>query len=201
MTVAWVITREGPQHPTEVIGILSKRKSAHIKEYVEWFCALLHYDPGEHLAFSRYNNPTFPYKAQVWPVNPYMVWCGDIIACLGRNISLIESCGKESVLKWQMPDRRIFDQQTPPSIVEKIPGAIREAPIHLPLRITHCDMSEDTAPKVAVKDTEALKIAGEPFDLEQLVAVGLEQLVLDSIKLRQEETIEKPPCSEPKSTV
>ena len=41
---------------------------------------------------------------------------------------------------------------------------------------------------------EALKKATKPLTLEQLV--------LDSIKLRQEETIEEPPpCSEPKSTV
>jgi hypothetical protein len=142
MTVAWVITREGPQHHTEVIGILSKRKSAHIEEYVEWLCALLHYAPGEHLAFSRYNNPTVPYKAQIWPLNPYMVSCENIIACLGRNISLIESCGKESVLKWQIPDRRIFDQQSPPNIVEKIPGAIREAPIHLQVALAQINIAK-----------------------------------------------------------
>ena len=200
MTVAWVITREGPNHPREVIGILSKRKSAHIKEYLEWLCALLHYDPSEHLAFSRYNNPVRPYKAQFGTVDHHMVWCGDMIARLGRNISLIESCGEKSVLKWQNPDRRNFDQQTPPNIVEKILGAICEAPIHLPLRI----MSDDTPLKVAVKDTNSSKKVSAPFDLEQF---DLEKTVLDVVKLREDrrrlstlQVEEHPRCSEPKST-
>jgi hypothetical protein len=86
---------------------------------------------------------------------------------------------KEPVLKWKNPDCPIFDQQTPPNIVQKIPGPICEAPIHLPLRI----VSEDTARKVAVKDTEPLKRASEPFDLEHF---DLEQTVLGAIKLREE---------------
>jgi hypothetical protein len=158
MTVAWVITREGPRHPTEVIGILSKRKSVRIKEYVEWFCALLHYTPGEHLTFSRYNNPTVPHKAHLEKQD--MVWCEDLIAVLGRNISLIKSCEKEPFLEWTNPN-----------------GVICEAPIHLPLRI----MSEDTALKRGgVTDTEAVKKADAPppFDLEKVV--------LGAIKLRNQ---------------
>jgi hypothetical protein len=70
-----------------VIGILSARKSRQkVKESVEWLYSLLHYHPGDHLDFAKYNNP-------------------------------------------------IWDQQTPPNIVEKIPGTISQAPIHLPLRV------------------------------------------------------------------
>jgi hypothetical protein len=167
MTVRWIITRgEGPHHRREVIGILSSRKSARrIKEYVEWLCALLHYNPDEHLAFSRYNNPTVPYKAQV-DAKQDMVWCDVMIAVLGRKISLIKSCGSEPFLQWTSRT-----------------GVICEAPVRLPLRIT----PEDAALTVAAeKDTEAPKSS----DLEQqLVAevaeVGLEQLVLESIKLRR----------------
>jgi hypothetical protein len=183
MTIAWVITRgEHPDRRVEVIGIVSARKSAQrIKEYLEWLYALLHYNPCEHLAFSRYNNPTVFYKAQV---GRDMVWCDDMIAELGRKISLIESCGNQPFLQWTIRN-----------------DVIRKAPVHLPLRI----MSEDAAPMVAAeKDTEALK---PPSDLEQQIMaavkeVGLEQLVLESIKLRQEEMVEEcPPCSEPNSTV
>jgi hypothetical protein len=50
-----------------------------------------------------------------------------------------------------------------------MPGAISEAPIHLPLPVMSC---EDTALKVAAKDTEALKIADPP-----LPPISLEQLL------------------------
>ena len=56
-----------------------------------------------------------------------------------------------------------------PPNVEKMPGAICEAPIHLPLRVLS---SEDTALKIAVKDSEALKIADPP-----LPPISLEQLL------------------------
>ena len=144
MTSAWVITQEGPQHTAKVIGILSARKSARkIKEYVEWLYALLHYHPSDHLDFTRYNNPTVVHKAQFMTTNTgvpvdYAMTCGDnpfLVACRARNISLIETCEKVMELKWANPDIRIWDKQTPPNIVERIPGAISQAPIHLPLRI------------------------------------------------------------------
>jgi hypothetical protein len=144
MTSAWVITQEGPQHPAEVIGILSARKSGHtIKEYVEWLYALLHYHPTDHLDFARYNNPTVVYEAQFMITNTgvpvgYAMHCGDnpfLVARRAKNISLIETCVKVMELKWTNPDIRIWDRQTPPNIVERIPGAISQAPIHLPLRI------------------------------------------------------------------
>ncbi len=197
MKSAWIITQGGPRHSFGVIGILSSRKSAKdIKARLEWFYALLHCSPGTHFNFARYTNPEVPCEAKIW--NQYMVSCEYMIARLGRNIFLIE---KELFLKWQNPDCPIFDQQTPPNIVQKIPGSICEAPIHLPLRT----VSEDTARKVAVTDTEALKRASEPFDLENF---DLEQTVLGAIKLREEmKTIEHAPveepsvASEPKSTV
>jgi hypothetical protein len=90
------LTQEGPQHPTEVIGILSARKSGQtIKEYVEWLYALLHYHPGDHLALSRYNNPTVVYEANFMttntgvPVDSTMT-CGDnpfLVARRAKNIS------------------------------------------------------------------------------------------------------------------
>jgi hypothetical protein len=205
MTVAWVITQEGPRHSTEVIGILSCRKSAKdIKAYLEWFYALLHCSPRTHFDFARYKNPEVPCEAKYGTTNTgapvdSLVRCGHnpyLVARRAKNV-VIDVSENASVLKWTNPDRVI--EQPPGSIAEKIPGAICEAPIHLPLRILQSDISEeDTALKVGVKDTEALTIGGEPFDLEQ----SLEQLVLDSIKLRQEEMMEgPPPCSEPKSTV
>jgi hypothetical protein len=144
MTSAWIITQEGPQHPAEVIGILSARKSGQtIKEYVEWLYALLHYHPGDHLALARYNNPTVVYEAQFMttntgvPVDSAMT-CGDnpfLVACRAKNIFLIESDDTASILKWTNPDRLVCDEQTPPNIIEKIPGTTSQAPIHLPLRI------------------------------------------------------------------
>jgi hypothetical protein len=143
VTSAWVIQQEGPQHPAEVIGILSARKSARkVKEYVEWLYALLHYHPGDHLAHAKYKNPTVLYEAEFGRTNTGVptgdvIRCGDnpyLVACLAKNISLVES-ENVSVLKWTNPDIRNWDRQTTPNIVERIPGATSQAPIHLPLRI------------------------------------------------------------------
>ena len=148
MKSAWIITQEGTRHPTEVIGILSARNSAKsVKAYVEWFYALLHYAPGEHLAFAKYTRPHKPYKAQYWttntgvPVHSLMI-CGHnpyLVARLGKNISLIE--GDEGALRWTEPDR-IELHETPQLVIEKIPGCTLVAPIHLPLEVTtkgYCD--------------------------------------------------------------
>src|SRR5260370_1982064 len=114
MTVAWVITREGPQHSTEVIGILSARKSAKdIKASLEWLYALLHSSPSSHLAFARYKNPEVPCEAEHGKTNTgvevrgYVIRCGDnpyLVARHARNIFLIETSEQVSVLKWTNPD-------------------------------------------------------------------------------------------------
>ena len=141
---AWVITQEGPHHPTEVIGIPSARKSARsVKEHIEWLYALLHYYPETQLQFARYNKPEIPCEAKYWTTNTGIpvdtqVWCGDsgaiLIGRLAKNITLIED--KEDVfdLQWTNPDRLECDESFPPNI-KKIPGIIRKAPIHLPLRL------------------------------------------------------------------
>lgn len=144
MKSAWVITQEGTRHSTEVIGILSSRKSAKdIKANLEWFYALLHSSPSAHLNFARYKNPEVPYEAEYGTTNTgipmdSLVTCGHnpyLVARRAKNVFLIDVSENASVLKWTNPDRLICDEQTPPNIVEKIPGAICEAPIHLPLRI------------------------------------------------------------------
>jgi hypothetical protein len=177
MKSAWVITQEGPRHSTEVIGILSSRKSAKdIKAHLEWFYALLHSSPHAHLNFARYKNPEVPCEAEYGTTNTgipvgSLMRCGDnpyLVARLAKNVSLVDVSENVSVLKWTEPDRLICDAQTPPN-VEKMPGAICEAPIRLPLRVLP---SEDTALKIAVKDSEALKIADPP-----LPPISLEQLL------------------------
>jgi hypothetical protein len=127
MKSAWVITQEGTRHSTEVIGILSSRKSAkNIKAHLEWFYALLHSTPSEHLNFARYINPEVPYEAEYGTTNTgipvdYVVRCGHnpyLVACRAKkNASLIDVSGNASVLKWTNPDRLICDEQTPPNIV------------------------------------------------------------------------------------
>ena len=140
---AWVIVQEGPQHPREVIGILSARKRAKkIKEHVEWLYALLHYHPSNHLDFVKYYNPVVLYEAEFGTTNTGIpvsdvMRCGDnpyLVAFLAKNILIVEG-DKVSILKWTNLDIRIYDRQSPPNIIERIPGAEFQAPIHLPLRI------------------------------------------------------------------
>ena len=139
MKTAWIITQEGTRHPTEVIGILSARRSANkVKDYVEWLYALLHYAPSDHLAFANYNRPHNPYRAQYWTTNTGVpvqsrIICGHnpyLVARLGKNISLIEA---DEVLCWTEPDRIVINTE-PEFVMEKIPGLPLQAPIHLPLR-------------------------------------------------------------------
>ncbi len=86
MKRAWVITQEGPNYPTEVIGVLTARKSAAtVKDYVEWLYALLHYGPDGHLAFATYTKRAIPCQAEYWttntgaPMNAYCVVPGSAI--------------------------------------------------------------------------------------------------------------------------
>ena len=144
MTSAWVITREGTEeHTTEVLGILSARKTAKvIKEYVEWLYALLYYDPADHLAFARYNKPYNPYKAEYWQTNTGVsvqskMSCGHnpiLVARLAKRVKLISSANGVSNLQWKEPDRNICDPQTR-YVTETIQGEMVNIPVHLPMRI------------------------------------------------------------------
>src|SRR5229473_1693968 len=144
MKRAWIITQEGTQHPSEVIGILSARKSPRaVKEYVEWLYALLHYCPREHLDLAKYNNSFNPYEAQYWttntgvPVDSLMA-CGHnpyLEARLATNVVLIDADGEQPILEWIEPHRLVCDRQTG-HIIEKVPGKLSRSPVHLPLHIT-----------------------------------------------------------------
>jgi hypothetical protein len=123
MKSAWVITREGPRHSTEVIGILSSRKSVKdIKAHLEWFYALLHCSPHAHLNCARYRNPEVPYEAEYGTTNTgipvgSLLRCGDnpyLVARLAKNVSLVDVSEYVSILKWTEPDRLVCDAQTPP---------------------------------------------------------------------------------------
>ena len=147
MRRAWIITQEGTQHTTEVIGILSARKSGRsVKDYVEWLYALLSYSPQEHLSRAKYNNPLTLYEAQFGttnlgvPVDTVMT-CGHnpyLVARLGSNISLTD--GEPPLLSWKQPDRIVQDPNSL-EIVEKVPGVICTAPVTLPLR--HFSLNTD----------------------------------------------------------
>jgi hypothetical protein len=62
--------------------------------------------------------------------------CGDnpyLVAFLAKNIQLVDAYDGVCILKWSNPDRLVFDMNRPHHILEKIPGAKCQAPIHLPL--------------------------------------------------------------------
>lgn len=139
MKSAWVITQEGTRHSTEVVGILSARKSAKkIKEYVEWLYALLHCGPSTHFDCAKYYKPINPYEAEYDRTNTGVpvsstLRCGDnpyLVARLAKDVVLTGE-GEEPVLMWTNPDRLVCDQQTR-RIVEKVPGGKYQAPVHLP---------------------------------------------------------------------
>jgi hypothetical protein len=147
---AWVITQEGTRHVTEVIGILSSRKSAKhiIKECLEWLYALLHYDPIDHFAYARYRNPEIPYVAQYMttnigvPVDSGLI-CGHnpyLVARRAKNVSLT-SVDNIPFLKWTEPDRLEQDKQIPQN-VKKIPGNLHQTPVHLPLNFHNLPSGE-----------------------------------------------------------
>ncbi len=141
MKSAWVITQEGTRHATEVIGILSARKSADTaKDYVEWLYALLHYGPSEHLDLAKYQKPFNPSEAQFMTTNTGLrvsntITCGDnpfLAARLAKNVSLIDQDSEHPNLKWTNPDRLVCEKDTH-RVITKIPGETYQAPVHLPL--------------------------------------------------------------------
>jgi hypothetical protein len=145
MKRAWVITQEGTRQSTEVVGILSARKSGKtVKEYVEWLHALLNYAPSEHLNFAKYRNPTNLYEAEFTRTNTgakveNVMMCGHnpfLVARLAKDIELIDPDGDQPILKWTNPDRLVCDEHTL-HIIERIPGVTRQAPVHLPLGHFH----------------------------------------------------------------
>ncbi|MGB7915814.1 MAG: hypothetical protein WCF79_11045, partial [Rhodomicrobium sp.] len=139
MRSAWVVTQEGSRHSTEVIGIISARKSAKaVKEYVEWLYALLNGYPENHMEFARYSKSLALCSAQFWttnlgvPVESAMT-CGHnpwLAACLASNIVLFEADDEIPLLEWTHPHRLVQDKRTL-QIVEKIPGPRLRAPVHL----------------------------------------------------------------------
>jgi hypothetical protein len=142
MKTAWVITQEGTQHETEVVGILSARKSENVvKQHVEWLYALLHYGPAEHVSLAQYNSPSNPYEAQFMTTNTGVpvqntMMCGHnpyLVARLAKNVTLIDSDSDQPRLKWANPDRIVCDTDTL-RVIERVPGGTCEAPVRLPLR-------------------------------------------------------------------
>lgn len=136
MMRAWVITQEGTRHETEVIGILSARKSPKLAmQYVEWLYALLHYAPAGHMDLAQYKSPSNPYEAQ-YDSTCGTIMCGHnpfLVARLARSATLIDADGDQPRLKWTNPDRIVWDKHTL-RVVEKVSGMTCEAPIRLPLR-------------------------------------------------------------------
>ena len=131
MQTAWVITREGTRHPTEVLGILSARKSAtKIKEHIEWLYALLHCGPIAHLEMAKYNNPDNTCKAENTRTNTGIpvsttIRCGHnpyLAATLARNVVLYQvseiltqrlRIPKSSLCLIQHGERRRFAMSVP----------------------------------------------------------------------------------------
>jgi hypothetical protein len=182
MQTAWVITREGTRHPTEVLGILSARKSAtKIKEHIEWLYALLHCDPIAHLEMARYNNPDNTCKAENDRTNTGIpvsttIRCGHnpyLVATLAKNVVFVDGDGEQPILTWTLPDRIVCDEHEPHVIVKKVPGVRRQAPVHLPLSLQFAaDEKHDIAAKGGAVEVD--------FD-----GVPLEQLVLASMAPRK----------------
>jgi hypothetical protein len=144
MKSAWVITREGTRHATEVIGILSARKSANtVREYVGWLYALLHTSPRGHFDSANYKKVPYPCEATFMTTNTGVpvdsrIICGDnpyIAACRAINVTLIDPDGDKPSLQWITPEILICDPQSR-HIIEKKPGVMRKGPIHLPIRTT-----------------------------------------------------------------
>lgn len=140
---AWVIYQEGSAHPTEVIGILSARKSPEtVKGYVEWIYALLNYNPEEHFDYAKYTKPHIPYEAQYSTTNigvkvSSALTCGHnpyLIACHASNVHLVKSTSNSFHLEWSNPVRIIQDRITL-EVIKKVPGRKMNAPIRLPLQL------------------------------------------------------------------
>lgn len=140
---AWVITREGPRHRTEVIGVLSaKIGSNRIKERVEWLYALLHSGIEFHIDSANYQKPGTPCEAYFMPsesgiTTDYQIHCGGhkyLRARLAKNVGIIDPDATIPVLRWTEPDLPVFDREAL-RIVKKRPGPERQAIVHLPLSI------------------------------------------------------------------
>lgn len=151
---AWVITREGVCHQTEVVGVLSaKLGSQKIKERVEWLYALFHSGIEMHLEAAKYQKPDTPCEAKYMTNNSgvpvdSVVRCGGggrqyIVARRAKDVRIINPDAKTLVLEWTEPDRPILDKATL-SIVKEIQGSARQAPVHLPLRITSNELNHIT---------------------------------------------------------
>ena len=139
---AWVITQEGTSNESEVIGIISSRKSSKtVKEHVEWLYALLYCYPEEHIGFAKYTKPEVTYEAKFWTTNTgvpmdNLMTCGHnpyLVARLATDVSL-DSKGNSSYLVWQDPDRFTCNTKTL-QITEKIKGMTLRARVNLPLRL------------------------------------------------------------------
>jgi len=145
MRRAWVVTIGGTKGPTEVVALISARRSdKHVKERIEWLNALLHGGPSTHFYAAKYNNPEGFSEAQYNRTNTGvrvsdMLYCGYnpfIIAQLATDVQLVEVEGHASVLRWTSPRKIRCDPDDPPRVVEIVPGVPCEAPMHLPMRLT-----------------------------------------------------------------
>jgi len=105
----WVIMREGPAWPQEVIGIVSARRNEKfIRHTLELLSGLLHYNAEEQLAAARWNKPEIAYRASAMMVGHRTAYhCGHnpyLIARLARKVRL-DAARKVARLEWQDPDR------------------------------------------------------------------------------------------------
>jgi hypothetical protein len=182
MQTAWVITREGTRHVTEVLGIRSARESeTKIKGYIEWLYALLHCGPIAHLEMARYNYPENSCRAENDRTNTGVpvsstIRCGHnpyLVATLAKKVALLDGDGEQPFLTWTLPDRIVCDEHEPHVIAKKVPGLRCQAPLHLPLR-----------PHAAADEKHDVAANGDAVEVN-LGSVPLEQLVLASMARRK----------------
>jgi hypothetical protein len=189
MKSAWIITREGTRRSTEVLGILSARKSAKkVKEYLEWLYALLHCPASTHFDDAKYKKTFITYGAEFDRTNTgvpvsTLIRCGDnpwLVARLAKDASLVKVDGEASVMRWTDPDRLVCD--TTPRIVEKIAGQTCQFPVRLPLNTQHIGADEER---------EIAHLPRSSFDemiLKALETCSFEELVLASMELQKTQT-------------
>lgn len=124
------------------MGILSARKGAStVKDYVEWLYALLHTGSQGHFESANYRKVPYPYEATFDTTNTGVrvdsaIFCGHnpyLVACKATNVELIDPEGDEPSLRWVTPSRLICDPESL-RVADKIPGVVRQAPIHLPIQ-------------------------------------------------------------------
>src|SRR5262249_30258388 len=133
----WVITQEGTRQSTEVIGLLSSRKSPDkVRMIVEFIYALFNYSAGEHFSCSRYQKPQNPYPAEYNRINTgarnmSTIFCGHhpyLVARLAKNVRLLPS--ERSEIEWTEPDRI----EVHGSAITRSPGIRVHAVANLPFR-------------------------------------------------------------------